>query len=143
MVSVDGAVAARPPSDPREGGRGGVGGRLRAWWNAALGAIGAVVGLIPHVLHHIGLLAGTALIAGTGGTVVFGVIGLVASLPLLLRLKKRFGSWWAPVIGLAVFAVMFAVSAFVIGPLISGETSGSTSDPVQPVPSGDPHGHND
>jgi hypothetical protein len=28
--------------------------------------IGAVVGLAPHVLHHIGLLAGTALIAGAG-----------------------------------------------------------------------------
>jgi hypothetical protein len=30
--------------------------------------IGAIVGLAPHVLHHVGLLAGTALIAGTGGT---------------------------------------------------------------------------
>jgi hypothetical protein len=107
------------------------GGRLRALWNAVLGGIGAVVGLAPHVLHHIGLLTGTALIAGVGGTVVFGVLGLTASIPLLLRLRRRFGSWWAPVIGLAVFAVMFAVSAFVIGPLISG--GGQPAD--QPAPS--------
>jgi hypothetical protein len=49
------------------------------------GVIGAVAGLAPHVLHNIGPLAGTALIAGAGGTAVFGVPGLVASVPLLLR----------------------------------------------------------
>jgi hypothetical protein len=85
------------------------------------------------VLHHVGLLAGTALVAGTAGTTIFGILGLVASVPLLLRLKHRFGSWWAPAIGLAVFAVMFSVSAFLIGPAISG----NSSDPGggQPTPS--------
>lgn len=99
-------------------------GRLRTWWNAAVGLIGTVVGLAPHVLHHIGLLAGTALVAGAGGTVLFGTLGLVASVPLLLRLRRRFGTWWAPVIGLAVFAVMFSLSAFVIGPAITGSGDG-------------------
>jgi predicted PurR-regulated permease PerM len=47
-------------------------------------------------------------------------VGLAASVPLLLRLRRRFDSWWAPAIGLSLFAVMFALSAFVIGPAISG-----------------------
>jgi hypothetical protein len=83
------------------------GGRLRAAWHAVLGALGTLVGLAPHVLHHIGLLAGTALVAGAAGTTFFGLLGLVAAIPLLLRLKRRFGSWWAPAIGLAVFVAMF------------------------------------
>lgn len=115
-------------------------GRIRTAWNTVLGAIGTVVGLAPHVLHHIGLLAGTALVAGTGGTILFGIIGLAASVPLLLRLKKRFGSLWAPIIGLAVFATMFTLSALVIGPLISGPDN-QTPAPDQPSPSPDPHGH--
>lgn len=99
---------------------GSIARRLRALWNGLLGVIGTIVGLAPHVLHHIGLLAGTAVVAGTGGTVLFGLAGLAASIPLLLKLRHRFHSWWAPVIGLAVFAVMFSLSAFVIGPLNTG-----------------------
>lgn len=114
-------------------------GRLRAWWNAVVGVIGAAVGLAPHVLHHIGLLAGTALIAGVGGTVLFGVLGLVASVPLLLRLRRRFGSWWAPAVGLAVFAVMFSVSAFVLGPAIDGGDGAAGGG--QPSPSVDHSSH--
>jgi predicted membrane protein len=34
---------------------------------------------------------------------------LVAAIALLLRLRRRFGSWWAPAIGLAVFVAMFVV----------------------------------
>lgn len=94
--------------------------RLRAWWGAFVGAIGALVGLAPHVLHHVGALAGTALVAGAGGTALFGVLGLVASVPMLLRLRRRFDSWWAPGIALVVFAAMFSFSTFVLGPLISG-----------------------
>lgn len=105
------------PSDPA----GGVAGRLRAWWSAVVGVIGTVVGLVPHVLHHIGLLAGTALVAGGGGTALFGALGLVASVPLLLRL---FGTWWAPAVGLVVFVVMFSVSAFIVGPAINGGADG-------------------
>jgi phosphotransferase system glucose/maltose/N-acetylglucosamine-specific IIC component len=94
-------------------------GRIRAAWSAMLGALGVLLGLTPHVLHHVGFLAGTALVAGVGGTAVFGAIGLVASIPFLLRLRQRFKSWWAPAIGLAVFIVMFSISAFVIGPALS------------------------
>lgn len=92
----------------------------RSVWTVITGVVGGVMGLAPHVLHHLGPLVGTALVAGTGGTVLFGVLGLAATIPLLVRLKRRFVSWWAPVIALAAFAVMFAVSSLVLGPLISG-----------------------
>ena len=96
---------------------------LRERWNAAAGALGVVLGLAPHVLHHVGVLAGTALVAGSGGTALFGALGLVLSVPMLLRLRRRFGSWTAPAIGLAVFLAMFALSTWVIGPAISGDGS--------------------
>jgi hypothetical protein len=124
-----------PPADtaPSPGlAPGGRRGRWRAAWDAVVGAIGVVGGLAPHVLHHVGLLAGTALVAGAGGTVVFGVLGFVASIPFLLRLRRRFGSWRAPVIGLAVFAITFAVSAFVVGPLISRESPPPANEPPAP-----------
>ena len=95
-------------------------GRPHGLWQTVVGAVGLVVGLLPHVLHHIGLLAGTALVAGSGGTALFGALGLLASIPMLVRLYRRFGSWVAPVLGLLVFAAMFSLSAFVIGPAISG-----------------------
>ena len=93
--------------------------RLRGLWNAIVGGIGLLVGLLPHVLHHVGLLVGTALIAGSGGTALFGALGFLASIPLLLRLRRRFGTWRAPAIGLLIFAAMFALSTFVIGPAMS------------------------
>ena len=108
-------------------------GRLRVWWNAAVAAVGTLGGLVPHVLHHIGALAGTALVAGSGGTVLFGVLGFVATIPMLLRLRRRFCSWWAPVIALAVFVVMFSLSAFVIGPAISAG-DGAAPEAPSPVP---------
>lgn len=108
-------------------------GRLRALWHAVLGALGLAMGLLPHVLHHIGLLAGTALVAGSGGTVLFGILGFLASIPLLVRLHRRFGNWIAPALGLLVFAVMFSLSAFVVGPAISG-----TGTEVPPGPGPEP-----
>jgi hypothetical protein len=78
------------------------------------------MGLLPHVLHHVSFLAGTALVAGSGGTALFGTLGFLFSIPMLLRLQRRFDTWRAPAIGLLVFAMMFALSAFVIGPAISG-----------------------
>lgn len=103
---------------------------LRERWNAATGAVGVVVGLAPHVLHHIGVLAGTALVAGSGGTALFGALGLLLSIPMLLRLRRRFGSWTAPAIGLAVFTAMFALSTWVIGPAISGSGDSGPSRPT-------------
>jgi hypothetical protein len=100
--------------------RAPVRGRWRTWWSSLVGGATGVVGLAPHLLHHAGPVAGTALIAGAGGTALFGALGLVASVPLLLRLRRRFGTWWAPAIALAAFAVMFSLSTFLIGPAISG-----------------------
>jgi len=77
-----------------------------------------------NVLH-----AGTALIAGAGRTVLFGVIGLAASVPYLIKRYRRFGTWLAPAIALLVFSYMFAVSAFVIGLAISG-TDSTTPTPI-------------
>ena len=113
------------PAAARRGGRTVSAGRnhkggLHGLWHTVVGAVGLMVGLLPHVLHHIGLLAGTALVAGSGGTALFGALGLLASIPMLVRLYRRFGSWVAPVLGLLVFAAMFSLSAFVIGPAISG-----------------------
>ncbi len=95
--------------------------------------IGAAMGLAPHVLHHIGLLAGTALLAGIGGTVLFGVLGLATMLPMLLRLRRRFSTWWAPGVAVAVFAAMFAVSTFLIGPALRPTVDGPAEH--GPVPS--------
>ena len=112
---------------------------LRGRAYAALSAVVATVaGLAPHVLHHVGLLAGTALVAGSGGTILFGSLGAVAALPLLWRLYRRFHTWQAPMIGAALFAAMFALSAWVIGPAISG---GSSSPTTPNIPSGPHQGH--
>ncbi|MCT2277801.1 hypothetical protein M3G91_09205 [Micromonospora chalcea] len=117
-------------------------GKLRAIWSGFVGAIGALVGLAPHVLHHVGALAGTALVAGAGGTVLFGVVGLVASVPMLWRLRRRFNSWWAPSIALVVFAAMFSLSTFVVGPLISGGGDTAPGGGERPTPATTDHtGH--
>lgn len=96
--------------------------RLKALWDGLLAALGALLGLLPHVLHHVGFLAGTAVVAGSGGTALFGALGYIASIPLLVKLHRRFGTWRAPAIGIAVFTAMFALSAFVIGPALIGST---------------------
>lgn len=101
--------------------------RLAALWSAVSGVGAGVMGLLPHLLHHVGFLAGTALVAGAGGNLVFGALGLVLSVPLLRRLHRRFATWKAPAVALVFFAAMFSLSAFVIGPTISD------TDP-QPAP---------
>ncbi len=103
-------------------------------WGAVVAAWGAVIGLLPHVLHHIGPLAGAALLAGSGGTALFAAIGFVAAIPFLLRLQRRFASWRAPAIALAIFAAMFSLSSFVIGPAIS-----SGDEPSRPGIEQDSH----
>lgn len=95
----------------------------------AIGAFfGAVLGLAPHVLHHVGLLAGAALITGATGNALFFLVGLVFSIPMLRRLYRRFHTWRAPAIAVSIFAAAFSLSAFVIGPTITGSSS-SGSDP--------------
>jgi len=95
---------------------GRLGGALVAAW-------GGFIGLLPHVLHHVGPLAGAALLAGATGRVLFAAIGFVAAIPFLRRLHRRFQTWKAPAIALAVLAAAFSLSSFVIGPAISGENA--------------------
>ncbi|MDP3893310.1 hypothetical protein [Nocardioides sp.] len=104
-------------------------------------ATGVVLGVAPHVLHHIGLLAGTALISGASGNALFYVVGLILSVPMLRRLYRRFPTPWAPAVAVGVFTALFSLSAFVIGPAVSG--SGADPAPTDPSPShtGDEHGH--
>jgi hypothetical protein len=64
---------------------------------------------VPVSIYLLSGWLGSKVPAGTTGTVVFGVAGLAASIPLLLRLRRRFGTWWAPLIGLAVFAFVHGV----------------------------------
>jgi len=59
---------------------------------------------------------------------------------LLRRLYRRFHTWKAPAIALAIFAPMYALSAFVIGPAISGDAptpvpATTTSSTPSPSPS--------
>lgn len=118
-------------------------------WKAVRDAVGAVTGTVlgiaPHVLHHIGLLAGAALITGASGNVLFYAFGLLLSVPMLRRLYRRFQSLWAPAIAIAVFTGLFSVSAFVIGPAISGGNANDDPPPSSPTDPGpnhtDEHGH--
>ena len=100
-------------------------GRVGAAFSAAVGALS---GIAPHVLHHVGPIAGAALMTGSGGTALFGAIGFVLTVPMLLRLRSRFRTWLAPGIALAIFAGVFTVSAIWIGPAIRGDDNGSTAD---------------
>ena len=105
-------------------------------WSAVLAAWGAFIGVLPHVLHHVGPLAGAALLAGAGGRILFAAIGFVAAVPLLLKIYRRFHTWVAPATALAIFAAMFSLSSFVIGPLITGSESGAKPQPGTQQPSG-------
>jgi len=112
-------------------------GLLARAWRTASAVVGALLGLLPHVLHHVGLIFGAALVTGAGGNVLFGAVGLLFSVPLLRRLYRRFHTWKAPVIALVIFAAMFSLSAFVIGPTISG----SSSETPSPTQTPDHNGH--
>ena len=112
--------ALRTPISEHEAGRRSLQARL---WSVALAMWGAITGVAPHVLHHVGPLAGAAILAGAGGRVVFALIAMAASIPLLLRIYRRYGTLWAPTIAVAVMAVMFSVSSFILGPAISGDSS--------------------
>jgi len=116
---------------------------VRRGWLARIGAafsaaLGAVAGAAPHVLHHIGPIAGAALLTGLGGTLLFGAIGFVLMIPMLLRLRRRFGSWAAPAVALALFGVMFMASTLWIGPAIRGGNGGGSGG--QPIDHASHHG---
>ena len=112
--------------------------RQRLW--LALSSFGAaVLGVAPHVLHHAGPLAGAALFAGVGGSLLFGALGLIAAIPFLLKIHRHCGNWRVPAATLALFATVFAVSTFVIGPAIAG--GDSSSDKPAPAAPEQPSGH--
>ena len=82
------------------------------WWGVATGAA-------PHLLH-VGPLAGTGLVAGAEGRLMFGVIGLLATSPMLWHLHRHTNSWRAPAFALSAFVALFALSTFGLGPILSG-----------------------
>lgn len=110
--------------------------RRRTVRDTVSSAIGALLGLAPHVLHHVGFIAGSALVTGAGGSILFYALGLVLSLPMLSRLHRRFGTWTAPAIAVLVFSAVFVVTNVVIGPAISGG-----DDPPAQQPTEQPTGH--
>lgn len=85
---------------------------------ASLGA--TLLGVAPHVLHHAGPLAGAALFAGAGGTLLFGAVGLAAAVPLLLKMRRRTGTWRRAAAALALFTALFALSSLVVAPVLTG-----------------------
>ena len=126
------------PTQPASSVRGTVSGRV-AWTLSAAWA--AFTGLLPHLLHHAGPLAGAALFAGLGGSLLFGVLGLIVSIPFLRRMHRRFGTWRAPAVALVVFAAVFSLSAFVIGPKINGEGGSAATKAAPGSPSPTPSEH--
>ncbi|MGC5583151.1 MULTISPECIES: hypothetical protein [Ornithinimicrobium] len=109
------------------------GGRRNLWATIRAG-FGVALGILPHLLHHVGLVAGAALLTGAFGNGVLFLVGLLLSIPLLRRLRLRFHSRWAPATGVAVFTALFALSAFVIGPRI-GNIGSLEQTPSAPSPS--------
>ena len=112
-------------ADPAVGAsvRRGLGAKL---WAFVLAAWAVVAGAAPHVLHHVGPLAGAALLAGISGKAVFFALGAILSLPLLRRIYRRFGTWIAPALALAAFAAMFVFSSSVIAPRLTADDAPAT-----------------
>ena len=105
----------------------GVGARL---WGGIVALFGVVTGVAPHVLHHVGPLAGAALLAGFGGQVLFFALGLALSVPLMLKLYRRFGTLLAPAIAVFAFAAVFTFSSVVVAPRLTG-TDESPATPIE------------
>lgn len=103
---------------------------------AVSGAVAVISGIAPHVLHHVGPLAGTALLSGAGGTVLFGLVGFALSIPMLLRLRRRFGTWAAPAVATVIFTGVYLFSALVVGPALTANTPAVEAPASTPEPSG-------
>lgn len=132
MDATSGEVNA--PTEPAGGGARSV---LGTAWAGARATIGALMGLAPHVLHHVGFLAGAAILTGFLGNAVLYVAGLLLSIPLLRRIHRRFGTWKAPTIGVMIFSTLFLFSTLVLGPLFNPDP-GSGEKPDAPAPSATP-----
>lgn len=112
----------------------GFGARL---WGGIVAFFGVVTGVAPHVLHHVGPLAGAALLAGFGGQVLFFALGLALSAPLLLKLYRRFGTLAAPAVAVVAFAAIFTFSSVVVAPRLTD----SDESPATPIEQPQDHGH--
>lgn len=136
IINTEGSGATGPPMVPDEGqaASGVPKSRIAAARDAVGAFLGALLGLVPHVLHHIGFIAGAAFVTGFGGNAVFFLLGLVFSIPLLRRLYARFGTWRAPAVAVAVFAAAFTFSALVIGPALTGSSGDPSEGPSSPDP---------
>ncbi len=104
-------------------------------WGGIVAAWAVVTGVAPHVLHHVGPLAGAALLAGAAGKTIFFAIGLLLSVPMLRRLYRRFGTLIAPLAAIAVFAAFFTFSSLVIAPRLTGSELSQQPGIQQPAPS--------
>jgi hypothetical protein len=134
---IEGTPIVSTASGRRPVGTRSLGARVSS---ALLAAWGGLTGLAPHVLHHVGPLAGAAFLAGAGGQLLFAGIALAVSIPFLLRIHRRFRTWVAPAIALAVMAGVFSLSTFVIGPAISGDDGRTTKQPrIEQAPHDDHH----
>ena len=102
-------------------------------WGAITAAWAVITGIAPHVLHHVGPLAGAALLAGIGGKAIFLALGLVLSLPTLRRLYRRFGTLVAPALAVVAFAAIFTFSSFVIAPRLTGSEQSQQPGIEQPT----------
>ena len=128
MTGLARAPRAAATTDPRS--PAGLLGRVRVALSTVLAG---VLGVLPHVLHHAGPLAGAALFAGVGGSLLFGAVGLLAAVPLLLRMHRRCGNWRRPLAALGLFAAVFSLSTFVIGPALTSSDGGEASEPEAPA----------
>lgn len=102
------------------------------------GAAG-LLGAAPHVLHHVGPLAGAALLAGAAGKLVFGLLGALLLAPMLVRMHRRTGAWAVPALAFAAFMAIFALSTFLIGPALTGADGDGQNG--EPAPRQAPAGH--
>ena len=105
------------------------------------GVEGEIRGRGKEGLHDNGRRAGKDRIEGNGGTALLGEIGLRARKQMMLRKRRRFGTWRAPAIALGVFTAMFALSAFVIGPAIGGANTSTGTGTNAPSPAVDHASH--
>jgi hypothetical protein len=104
------------------------------------GLVAVVSGVLPHVLHHVGPLAGAAIVSGAGGSLLFGVLGLLVSIPFLLRLRRRSGGWALPAAATVLFVLVFTVSTLFVGPaLTDGGEAGERPRPEPPPAEHDGH----
>lgn len=111
----------------------------RSRLTAAVGAAwAATMGVMPHLLHHAGPLAGAAFVAGTTGTLVFGLAAFVFTIPLLRRVRRHRGSWRSPALLLALFVGTWLVSTYVAGPWVRDRLADEPIATLQDsVPAGD------